>query len=288
MSPEFDKTNQLPLGLELTPPNLEELTVDAFWNQWGSVAGLSQAHFIQMWDVSSRNLGSAHGYHNQTHPREMLWVAMKWCDLLVAQGFNVNRKVVIGGVLYHDEGYHEDHTTQGFASKEDYATALFARDAPLFDYDYEESALVQDAIIATRKGEIPHTPEGLVLVLADLWNIAADYALDFTPKTQAFADETKLKSEAQGKIFDMSGFLAGSIVTLSEYVSCLCDQKVCDVSKFIKPAIKNLRKLLREAAGLDGLSLSEYFIKLNSPIVTNLLGLKLPDSTDAPNYRADV
>lgn len=275
MSPEANGKTPLPPNFEFVPPRNDEQSVETFMAQWDDRCGLTTEQFGQMWSISADNLGDEYPYHNAEHSRENLWVAMEWVDFFETVGLNCNRKVVIGAVMYHDDGYHVDHSDLGYETKEDYSAARFAKDSELYDYTGDEVILGIEAIKATTRGEMPRSPEALAVVLGDLWNVGASFNKYFLPKTLAFADETKTKVIGLGKNFSDSEFVKESISTLTDYVWALENQTICNIDSFLNPAVDNLRQLVRRAANEDHISVNSYLSALNENIknrLTKLLG----------------
>lgn len=256
---------------EFTPPPPEARTQDAFFERWGEVSGFTREQFSLMWDVSARHIGTEYGYHNEQHPRELLWVAMEFVDWLEAQGHKVNRKVIIGTVMYHDDDYHEDHEAKGYSSKEEWAAVRFREDANLYDYTPEEVELGAEVIITTRRKEKPKTIEGLVMVVADIWNVGASYDKEFHPRTESYASEIEKKQLKKGEDFSMSAFLTESVNVLSDYAWSLINQRLCDLDNFLRQAIPNIFNIAREAAKLENMTIDEYVKKLNNPVFNKIL-----------------
>ena len=113
-------------------------------------------------------------YHNAGHALRAVANGERLLRACATTGVQVDATVVRFALLFHDAGYGTDPSTAGCPDAEAYAAALARRALadrvapPVLDD-------IEAAILATRRGTRPETPEAKVVRAADLADLAADY-----------------------------------------------------------------------------------------------------------------
>lgn len=114
-------------------------------------------------------------YHNWSHAEAV----MRDVDILVERaskrGITLAREALQIAAAWHDAGFHEDHTSKGFVTKEHYSAYLleeYIADKPV---DYATRFLMSEAILGTIHGFDRDTLNTLVLHRADVANIGGPY-----------------------------------------------------------------------------------------------------------------
>jgi hypothetical protein len=207
------------LGADSGQPSLHEAdppvrTIETFRERWGD-CGFEEQQLSDMWSVaysSSSNLP----YHNFEHTLDTLWAAMELVDRLEADGFAVNRRVLVGAALFHDSGYHRSHGKNPKpGAKEAYSAKIFAKHASRFGYDPAEIKLGKRVIKDTGHLRKPKKPESKVLVRADLNKIGGDYETDLLENTNRLYEESKLL----GSQASFKKYVRVSVRILTRYLS---------------------------------------------------------------------
>ena len=132
-------------------------------------------------------------YHNFGHVQRTLADAEQLLIPFREQGVPVDEAVVRYALLFHDAGYREDHTALGYPSKEAYSAAI-AREH-LSRHGMPESFIerVERAILATEHQARGETLEERIVRAADLYQLAADYAV-FRENSERLRQEAALLS----------------------------------------------------------------------------------------------
>ena len=140
------------------------------------------------------SLYSAHlPYHNFQHIHDVLRAG----DLVLFEckknGIDFNESVIYHAILFHDAGYHENHDTNGYDSKESYSASL--AENILTDKDYSEKHILQvkQAIMSTQMHAQCKSTEEYIVRAADLYGLMAVYA-EFREKSVALYHERQMLS----------------------------------------------------------------------------------------------
>jgi predicted metal-dependent HD superfamily phosphohydrolase len=115
-------------------------------------------------------------YHNFGHVRDVLEESEKLLGRCREEGITVDDAVVYYALLFHDTGYHEDHIALGFQSKEAYSADLAEQKLRGNGIDQDIIGKIKTAILATHVDAACQTNEDKIVRLADLSQLAADYA----------------------------------------------------------------------------------------------------------------
>lgn len=150
-------------------------------------------------------------YHNFKHIETTLEQAQLLVDECVSAGVKVDDQVVGYALLFHDAGYHENHTELGYSYKEDYSAKL-ASDI-LIKEGFEPGFIAQvlKAIDAT-KVDVRVTDEApievRIVVRADLSGMAFSY-------TEFRDNSLKLKQEHE--------MIHGNVIELTQWKKMMKD-----------------------------------------------------------------
>ena len=130
-------------------------------------------------------------YHNWEHALSVASGTEIIAQKLRTRGITVAQGALAVAAAWHDAGYHEDHTSAGFHTKEGYSAALleeFLEDKPVGIF---EKTLMLKSIIATYSGHAElRMPYELILHRADIANIGG-------PTDEFISNTIKLWHEQQ-------------------------------------------------------------------------------------------
>jgi HD superfamily phosphodiesterase len=114
-------------------------------------------------------------YHNFNHVLRTLAAA----ELLVEPGLKedipINGEVVYFALLFHDAGYHENHISKGFTSKEEYSAHLAVQCLRAEAVPENTIKRVVAAILSTQRDAQFTSHEEKAVRAADLAGLASDY-----------------------------------------------------------------------------------------------------------------
>lgn len=130
-------------------------------------------------------------YHNFEHALAVAGTARHIVDKCHAEGVPVDADVVWLAALFHDAGFHEDHTRLGFPHKEAYSAELARRELTARGLPAPFVAQVCDAILSTHCDGICNSNEAKALRAADLAGLAAEYPV-FKRNTVRLKEEYEL------------------------------------------------------------------------------------------------
>ena len=129
-------------------------------------------------------------YHNFGHVLRVIEAGEKILAQCRIEGIAVDDEIVYYAILLHDAGFHEDHRSLGFASKEAYSAHLAGELLQERGVGKDVITRVQAAILGTHVDAHCRSNEDKLVRLADLSGMAADY-----PRFKA--DTLALKCEAE-------------------------------------------------------------------------------------------
>lgn len=114
-------------------------------------------------------------YHNFNHALKVTHSALMLVDRCKRYNIVVREQVVIWATLLHDAGYQFNHTSRGFATKEDYSAYI----AKSFLKEQNVPEIIADEVIAciiSTHSRAPFvTVEQKIVRAADLWGLAENY-----------------------------------------------------------------------------------------------------------------
>lgn len=141
-------------------------------------------------------------YHNFEHIEQTLASADRIVARCLQENIRINVQVVYHALLFHDAGYHEDHRSNGHATKEAYSARLANEVLADFDISDRERDKTVAAILATEKNASFVTVEQKAVRAADLSGMADPYE-------QFLVKSLKLKRELE--------YLGGTVVSWHQW-----------------------------------------------------------------------
>lgn len=182
-------------------------------------------------------------YHNFSHALFTLRSADRILVGCAEEGIQVRCLVVYYALLFHDAGYHENHTALGFATKEAYSAHLARITLGARDIADDIITAVESSILATERGARCRSVEDAVVRMADLSGIGSDYAT-FLANTIALWEEVSL---LYGRRAEWADWCASTREVLAPYLTetvALTREFHQDASSgFFARARENLRRL---------------------------------------------
>ncbi len=264
-----EQLQELKAGSYEAIPVQSDQARDLFWQVWVSEVGFTEEQFALLWADAEEQYNVRLPQHNFQHAKEGLWDVMCLADRCMQQGEAVNRKVLVGAVLYHDAGYGKKDTEKTYGSKEKYSAELFVTAAPRYGYSPDEIELAEDAIISSAVDIVPNSIEAKILNRADLMNVSGDYDDSFKPVTEKLYEEVSAAHAEQSDgrwLFDIT-----SIRILVGYFSKDLALPFEDEEWRQKP-ISNIVRMVREISLRHHIEAREFIKRVGSTAVTNLLG----------------
>ncbi len=187
-------------------------------------------------------------YHNFQHILDVLAAGDEILFECRKNGIDFNEPVIYHAILFHDAGYHENHETLGYDSKESYSASL--AENVLIDEDYSEIHIwqVKQAIMSTQMHAKCNSTEDQVVRAADLYGLMAAYT-DFREKSVALYHERQMLS-AVNISWDEYKKEAYSII--KQFLKYKIDLDIGlyqgEPDNFYETAYKNLDLLMEEQA----------------------------------------
>lgn len=116
-------------------------------------------------------------YHNFSHAVSAAREGLRLAKLCRSEKLPSNEQVIYLALLFHDAGYHEDHTALGFESKEAYSADIARRELTRMGAESGIVASVCHAILCTRipHGHLCRSLEDLIVRRADVANIGGPF-----------------------------------------------------------------------------------------------------------------
>lgn len=114
-------------------------------------------------------------YHNFLHALKVWEKAEEIADVCLSEGQQVDKEVLYLAALFHDAGYHLDHVSQGYCSKEELSSALAEKYLQKHNYPQNKIVLIKDAILGTQQNSEFLSFESKILRAADLSGLAGKY-----------------------------------------------------------------------------------------------------------------
>lgn len=115
-------------------------------------------------------------YHNWQHALGAARHGMEIATQYEREGIPVNKDTVKWALIFHDAGYHRDHSAHGFKTKEDYSIAIAQNEMKRMHFSPKLINQVCQAIAATHRDAPFTTNEEKIVRAADLAGLAAPYA----------------------------------------------------------------------------------------------------------------
>jgi predicted metal-dependent HD superfamily phosphohydrolase len=186
-------------------------------------------------------------YHSFKHVQGTLAAGALLVERCLKEGVPINGEVVYYALLFHDAGYHENHISKGFSSKEEYSANLAVQCLRAQAIPEDTIKRVVSAILSTQRDAQFSSNEEKAVRAADLAGVASDY--------KAFRSNVeKLRQECEmltGRKVAWDEWKASVKETLSFYLSqeirfTQSDACVDNAAIFYAKANENLSRLLSE------------------------------------------
>ncbi len=148
-------------------------------------------HDKQLEKIASTMYEPKMPYHNFGHAITVTRFSEGIIEKCRNEGIPIDEKVVYYALLFHDAGYHEDHTALGFETKEAYSADL--SEQALRDHGVDEETIekVKAAILSTHMDAKCYCNEDKVVRMSDISNLGADYK-EFKLNTVRLKEEHEL------------------------------------------------------------------------------------------------
>jgi hypothetical protein len=115
-------------------------------------------------------------YHSFDHVLGTLAAGAMLVERCLKEGVPINCEAVYYALLFHDAGYHENHISMGFASKEEYSAHLAVQSLRAEAIPEDTINSVVAAILSTQRDAQFISNEEKAVRAADLAGLASDYA----------------------------------------------------------------------------------------------------------------
>jgi predicted metal-dependent HD superfamily phosphohydrolase len=149
--------------------------------------GIRKPHLEQ---VAAELYSDQMPYHNFSHVLGTLAAAELLVEGCLKKGVPINGEVVYYALLFHDAGYHENHISKGFTSKEEYSAHLAVQCLRAEAVPEDTITRVVAAILSTERDAQFNSNEEKAVRAADLAGLASDY-------TTFRSDVEKLRQECE-------------------------------------------------------------------------------------------
>jgi hypothetical protein len=133
---------------------------------------LTPDQVIEYSSAAAKHYTTDYAYHNWNHALSVASGTEIIAGKLEAKGLVIAKGALAVAAAWHDAGYHEDHTSKGFATKEAYSAAS------LEEYlsgktvgEWERSMMLQSITATWAHYPDPRTPYELIMHRADIANI---------------------------------------------------------------------------------------------------------------------
>src|SRR5947199_1684206 len=135
--------------------------------------GIRNAHLEQ---VAAELYSDQMPYHNFNHVLGTVAAGAVLVGRCLKEGVPIDSEVVYYALLFHDAGYHEDHISKGFTSKEEYSAHLAVQCLRAEAIPEDTIERVVAAILSTQRDAQFTSNEEKAVRAADLAGLASDYA----------------------------------------------------------------------------------------------------------------
>lgn len=114
-------------------------------------------------------------YHNWSHVEAVMAGVEALSERAETRGITLAKEALLVAAAWHDAGFHEDHVSLGFETKEHYSAYLADTFLQSKDIDESTRRLVERAILGTIHSAVREDLDTLCLHRADVANIGGDY-----------------------------------------------------------------------------------------------------------------
>src|SRR3984893_9802882 len=201
---------------------------------------------VQLEQVAAELYSDQMPYHNFNHVLRTLAAGEVLVERCLREGVPINGEVVYCALLFHDAGYHEDHISKGFTSKEQYSAHLAVQCSRAEAIPEDTIKRVVAAILSTERDAPFTSNEEKAVRAADLAGLASDY------KTFR-ADVENLRQESEmltGRKVAWDEWKRSTAETIRFYLSpvglALPEACADNAATFYAQAHQNLSRLLSE------------------------------------------
>jgi hypothetical protein len=186
-------------------------------------------------------------YHSFTHVLAALAAGEVLVERCLKEGLRINVEAVYYAILFHDAGYHENHVSKGFRSKEEYSAHLAAQCLRAEAVSEETISSIVAAILSTRRDATFTSNEDKAVRAADLAGLASDYET-FRSNVEKLHKECEMLTERK---VGWDEWKKSVKETISFYLSqdfrfAQSDACANNAAIFRATAIQNLSRLLSE------------------------------------------
>jgi predicted metal-dependent HD superfamily phosphohydrolase len=206
--------------------------------------GIRNAHLEQ---VAAELYSDQMPYHSFSHVLGTLAAGAVLVESCLKQGVPINCDVVYYALLFHDAGYHENHISTGFTSKEEYSAHLAAQCLRAEAIPEDTVRRVVAAILSTQRDAEFTSNEEKAVRAADLAGLASDYET-FRSNVEKLRQECEMLT---GRKVAWDEWKTSVKETISFYLSqeirfTTSDACVDNAAIFYAKANQNLSRLLSE------------------------------------------
>jgi predicted metal-dependent HD superfamily phosphohydrolase len=205
--------------------------------------GIRNAHLEQ---VAAELYSDQMPYHNFNHVFGTLVAAELLVERCLKEDIRINSEVVYFALLFHDAGYHEDHISKGFTTKEEYSALLAVQYLRTEAVSEDTIKRAVAAILSTERHAQPTSNEEKVVRAADLAGLASDYK-NFRSDVEKLRQESEMLT---GRKVAWDEWKASTEETIRFYLSpvSLALPEACadNAATFYAQANQNLSRLLSE------------------------------------------
>jgi hypothetical protein len=206
--------------------------------------GIRNAHLEQ---AAAELYSDQMPYHSFNHVLGTLAAGAVLVERCLKEGVPINGEVVYYALLFHDAGYHENHVSMGFTSKEEYSAHLAVQCLRAEAIPEDTINRVVAAILSTQRDAQFTTNEEKAVRAADLAGLASDYET-FRSNVEKLHQECEMLT---GRRVAWDEWKTSVKETISFYLSqeirlTQSDASVDSAAIFHARANQNLSRLLSE------------------------------------------
>jgi predicted metal-dependent HD superfamily phosphohydrolase len=206
--------------------------------------GIRNAHLEQ---VAAELYSDQLPYHNFNHVLGTVAAGAVLVERCLKEGVPISGEVVYYALLFHDAGYHENHTSKGFTSKEEYSAHLAVQRLRAEAIPEDTIKRVVAAILSTQRDTPFTSNEEKAVRAADLAGLASDYET-FRSNVEKLHQECEMLTgrkvawdEWKTSVKETIRFYLSQEIRLTQP-----DSGVDNVAIFYAQANQNLSRLLSE------------------------------------------
>jgi predicted metal-dependent HD superfamily phosphohydrolase len=206
--------------------------------------GIRNAHLEQ---VAAELYSDQLPYHNFNHVLGTVAAGAVLVERCLKEGVPISGEVVYYALLFHDAGYHENHISKGFTSKEEYSAHLAVQCLRAEAIPEDTIKRVVAAILSTQRDTPFTSNEEKAVRAADLAGLASDYKT-FRSNVEKLHQECEMLTgrkvawdEWKTSVKETIRFYLSQEIRLTQP-----DSGVDNVAIFYAQANQNLSRLLSE------------------------------------------